>query len=259
MPLSPPKRQVSDTENKLRLLCCLNSLGAVTEVQLWPFVASLELMEYIPMQLLLHELLAGGDVEVGTLALHQQLFLTDQGKKTLHLFMGRVMPSDVERIAQAAPAYRAGLLQRSQVRAVYEQAQPGDYRVLLSLRDGDVPTFSLHLQTPSRDFAAQAIHAFETQAASILQYLYNLDTASFATGIKAVDATENSPTVTQHSAHEYTLTVPFSFAEGAITLALLLPSHQQADAYRQAFLHAEFAAACTQTIVQLLHTNKQEP
>ena len=48
MPLSSPKRKVSDAENKLRVLCCLDALGMATQEQLWPFVAQLELMEYIP-------------------------------------------------------------------------------------------------------------------------------------------------------------------------------------------------------------------
>ena len=48
MPFLSPKRKISDTENKLRVLCCLDALGMATQDQLWPFVAQLELMEYLP-------------------------------------------------------------------------------------------------------------------------------------------------------------------------------------------------------------------
>ncbi len=47
MPFLSPKRRVSDAENKLRLLLCLRALGMATSDQLWPFVAGLELMEYL--------------------------------------------------------------------------------------------------------------------------------------------------------------------------------------------------------------------
>ena len=56
MPFLSPKRRVSDAENKLRLLLCLRALGMATSDQLWPFVAELELMEYLPYCLLLDEL-----------------------------------------------------------------------------------------------------------------------------------------------------------------------------------------------------------
>ena len=55
MPLLSPKRRVSDVENKLRVLFCLKALGLVTQEQLWPIVARMELMDYLPFCLLLDE------------------------------------------------------------------------------------------------------------------------------------------------------------------------------------------------------------
>ena len=65
MPFLSPKRRVSDAENKLRLLLCLRALGMATSDQLWPFVAELELMEYLPYCLLLDELNRSGRLRPG--------------------------------------------------------------------------------------------------------------------------------------------------------------------------------------------------
>lgn len=81
MPFLSPKRRVSDAENKLRLLLCLRALGMATSDQLWPFVAELELMEYLPYCLLLDELKKDGEVAQGRCALEGVLYLTPKGRK----------------------------------------------------------------------------------------------------------------------------------------------------------------------------------
>lgn len=250
MPLKPPGRRVSDAENKLRLLCCVEALGTVTETQLWPFVAALALMDYMPMQLYLHELLSGGDLETGAHALKEQLFVSAQGRDTLRLFRHRVLPSDQEQIAGAAPAYRAKLLERSQVKAVYEMASPGDYRALLELRDGELPTLTIRIATQSRDLASRAIHAFPTKAAQLLTYLYGL--------IPSADASipggllERKPSLTFHSAHEYTVTAVLSHPRADITLGLLLPDEQSALAYQTALSSPSVMETAAQWVLEML-------
>ena len=56
MPLFSTRRKISDTENKLRLLYCLNALGMATQEELWPFAAQLDLMDYVPLCVYLDEL-----------------------------------------------------------------------------------------------------------------------------------------------------------------------------------------------------------
>ena len=109
MPFRSPKRRVSDAENKLRLLLCLRALGMATSDQLWPFVAGLELMEYLPYCLLLDELKKDGEVAQGRFALEGVLYLTPRGEKTLSLLRDKLTHTDCERIRAAAPAYAAGL------------------------------------------------------------------------------------------------------------------------------------------------------
>ena len=78
MPLLSPKRRVSDVENKLRVLFCLKTLGLVTQEQLWPFVARMELMDYLPFCLLLDELKSDGAVAEGNGAMAGTLYLTPE-------------------------------------------------------------------------------------------------------------------------------------------------------------------------------------
>jgi hypothetical protein len=223
MPFTSPKRIISDAENKLRLLDCVRALEQVTETQLWPFVASLQLMEYIPMQLFLHELLLSGDLDTGVEALSGLISLSPQGQETLRLFAHRVMPSDRERIDRAAPAYRSQMQKRRQIRAIYESAREGDYHMLFSISDGEVPTLSIRMQTVSRELATQSLHAFEMRAASILAYLYSLDMSVVSEEESANHADVSRPVLTTHSPREHTVTAMLS-AEGVrFELALLLP------------------------------------
>ncbi len=249
MPLTLPRRKVSDAENKLRLLCCVDALGAVTPAQLWPFVASLDMMEYVTMQLLLHQLMEEGDLEEGTLALAQQLFLTEKGRRALGLFGGRVMDSDRRRIRAAAALYRARLRHRAQVQAVYESAQAGEYRVLLSLREGELPLFSLRLATPHRDVAVGALARFEAQAAPLLAYVYGL-----GEGEPPPAPPEGAPLpgIESHSRHEHTVTAVLPHPRGSLTLSLLLPDLFAAQAYRRMLASSRLAREAAERIMALL-------
>ena len=100
MPFLSPKRRVSDAENKLRLLLCLRALGMATSDQLWPFVAELELMEYLPYCLLLDELKKDGEVAQGRCALEGVLYLTPKGEKTLSLLRDKLTHTDCRRIRE---------------------------------------------------------------------------------------------------------------------------------------------------------------
>lgn len=65
MPLTSPKRRISDAEYRLRVLCCVNALGMATLDQLWPFVAQLELMDYMPLCVFVDELKKDGALDSG--------------------------------------------------------------------------------------------------------------------------------------------------------------------------------------------------
>ena len=174
MPLFSPKRKISDTENKLRVLCCLDALGMATQDQLWPFVAQLELMEYIPFCMFLDELKTGGAIAEGSHALEGRLYVTPEGKEQLRLFSSRVVHTDQERIRRAAPAYAAKLDARRLSRAVYERAPEGEYQAACSLHDGEVPTLFLRVNSGDHELVNRMVKGFARYVPQVFSQLYTL-------------------------------------------------------------------------------------
>ena len=150
MPEGFAKRHISDAENRLRLLLCIDALGLCTREELWPFVAKLELMEYMPMCLYLDELLRDGSLMEGQHAVQGVLFLTGGGREALELFERRMPRSDRDRILLAAPRYAAQLSEKRQIRTAYELADKGRYRLSCSVTEGEQPTLFLRLDTDSK-------------------------------------------------------------------------------------------------------------
>ena len=249
-----PKRRVSDVENKLRLLYCVQALHQVTDTQLWPFVASLDLMEYMPMQLLLHELLAGGDLIMGAEALSGLISLSQKGQETLRLFAHRIMLSDRELIDAAAPTYRAQLKKRREIKAVYETAREGDYHVLLSLAETELPLLTIRVGTASREYAAQSLRAFEKKASELLAYFYTL--ASLNQPAKALPDGAAQPIIVTHSPREHSVTATLDANVAAFEITLLFPDQSSAAAFQVALSLPELQK---QAMEMLLASLCQEP
>jgi len=224
MPASPPTRSVPDVENKLRLLYCVAALEQVSEEQLWPFIASLDLMDYLSMQLLLHDLIDSGVMTIGQQAFEGMLTLSPQGKEVLDMFSNRIMFSDKQRITKAAIGYRSELKGHKQVQAVYEAALEGQYRVLLSLQDGEIPTLTIRLTTAVREYAAYSLHAFEKSVSTILLTLYNLAMEPE----NDMEPSTSPPALTTHSPHEHTLLALLATEDVAFEVTLLLPDVESA-------------------------------
>ncbi len=229
MPITPPPRKVSETENMLRLLFSVEALGSLTPAQLWSFAAEQELMDYVAMRLCLHKLLGAGELETGEGALSDQLLLTDRGRQAIQLF-GQRLPAAVRtRILQAAPEYRQRVQRNRQVQAVYEMARPGDYRLSLSVREGDLPTMRLRVQTKSRALAGKAIHHFALHAAEATTYLYTLAEQVLRGDASSAACAVPEGSVTEHSATEYTATVTLKGKKASFDVALLLPTRKAAE------------------------------
>lgn len=251
MALQSPPRKVSETENMLRLLWCVDALESVTSTQLWTFAAEQELMDYVSMRLCLHKLLAAGELETGEGALKEQLFLTDRGREALSLF-GERLPADVrESICKAAPAFRDRISLNRQVRAVYEIARPNDYRLNLSVCEGDLPTIFLRMVTINRTLASKALHRFEAHAAEVTTYLYTL-------AEQAMQADASAPTlpppdaIREHSVTEVTARVILVGKKARFSAELLLPSRKAAERFIHALTPPEDATAVANRLVDML-------
>ena len=251
MPLQLPSRNVSDTENMLALLLCVDALDSVTAAQLWTFAAEQELMDYVTMRLCLHQLLAAGELETGEGALREQLLLTDRGREALALF-GQRLPNAVrERVCKAAPAFRERVTRTRQVRAAYDMARRNEYRLTLTVTEGDLPTLCLRVQTKSRSLAGKMIHRFETNAAQTLTHLYAL--AESATREAQEQATPlPADAVTEHSATEFTARIVLTPPKVRLDVALLLPTRAAGEAFVRALSQPKAADEAAQRLLALL-------
>lgn len=253
MPLQSPPRKVSETENMLRLLLCVDRLESVTPVQLWTFAAELELMDYVSMRLCLHKLLAAGELETGEGTLTDQLLLTDRGREALALF-GERLPGDVrERVRVAAPAFRGRMASRRQVRAAYEIARPEDYRLNLTVEEGDLPTLRLRMATSNRTLASKALKRFSTHAAEATTYLYGLaEQANRRMETEPFGTAAPPDAVTEQSVTEYTARVLVTGKKAGFGIELLLPSRNAATAFVCALGSADEAAAVANRLAEML-------
>lgn len=118
------KRIVSESEYRLRLLFSLNQLGMCRQDELWPFLAELELMEYMPFCEYLSELVDSG--EISSLPFGN-LFVTKKGQESIALFASRIPSSLRSAIIKKAPGYTKALADHKQVKAGYEPSVLSDH------------------------------------------------------------------------------------------------------------------------------------
>lgn len=251
MPFTSPKRKISDTENKLRILLCLDRLGLVTQEQLWPFVARLELMEYVPFCMFVDELLMDGAIAAGSHALSGMLYLTAAGRQQLELFSSKVVHADQQRIVSAAPKYARQLSERRQVRAVYERSEGKRFRASGTVRESDVPTLIVRMSSADQALVEHAVNNFESVVSQLLTRLYTLPLVQPETAApEAVsqeeamaDAAADQARLCAFGGPERAAVVKLSHSEAAYTLLLLLPSEDMAWAWAHAAMNTGEALA----------------
>lgn len=239
-----PKRKISDTENKLRVLLCISALGMATADQLWPFVAGLELMEYLPFCVFVDELKKDGSIAVGSHALEGMLYLTEAGARALSLFSGKVPHADRERILRAATGYAARLSERRKARAAYELAEEGAFCVSCTMREGDVPTLLLKMHTRDRTLAENAVKGFRACAPHLLMLMYTLPFAPdpeplpvMQTQQEAISrAQSGQAALSSYGGHEHAAAVRLTDAAAQYDVLLLLPDREAAQGWARAAL-----------------------
>lgn len=240
MPLLSPKRKISDAENKLRVLLCLDRLGMATQEQLWPFIARLELMEYIPFCMFVDELMSNGAITRGENALDGCLYLTAEGRQQLALFSDKMVHADKERILAEAPEYARSLSESRQVRAAYELAQDGEYRASATVCEGDVPTMLMQVRSRSGELTERFVSRFSTLAAQMLAQFYLLPLGS-EQPMPAVHTQEDAllaaapaaPALCAYGGREHAAVVRFGNDRMHFTVLLLLPSAEMAWGWAQ--------------------------
>ncbi len=172
MPDPFTRKRVSDMELRLRLLLCIQQMEPIGPDQLWPFVAQLELMDYVSMCLYLDELCQSGALTKGEHALEGQLYLTEDGHNQLQLFLSRMPQSERERIRQDAPAYAQALKERQYLRVMWEPVGEGRHGLFCTVQENETPTLLLRLNTSDRALADKIACNFRQRASRLLLMLY---------------------------------------------------------------------------------------
>lgn len=241
MPLFSTRRKISDTENKLRLLYCLNALGMATQEELWPFAAQLDLMDYVPLCVYLDELRSDGAVTSGSHALEGVLYLSTAGEQQLSLFLSKLPPADRERIDAAAGPYREKLSTRKQVRAAYAPPPEGGFGAALTMREGDVPTLFVRLSTQDERLAEKAVRGFAACAPLVLNLLYTVDLkpgekpvpAALSQDEAIAQAAPGHPALCAFGGREHAAVVQLEDELSCYTVLLLLPTAELAWEWAQ--------------------------
>ena len=249
MPIKPAPRNISETEYMLRLLRCVDALDCVTELSLWTFAAELELMDYVTMRLILHKLLSAGEVQYGAGALKNHIYLTEKGRQALELFGERLPSVITEKIAGAAGAFRERIASSQRVRAAYEIARHNEYRLILSVTEGDLTILSIRMHVESRRLAGRAIRQFEAQAPKVLLYLFQLAQSAQTMDAKA-EAGQGE--IVRHSATEFEARHSLDGKRARFDVALALPAEEAAAAYLALFSDPAVAGETADKLCKLI-------
>ena len=247
--IKPAPRNISETEHMLRLLRCVDVLDCVTDLSLWTFVAELELMDYVTMRLCLHKLLAAEQVQYGAGALKNHLYLTDKGRQALELFGERLPMEIMETMDAAAPAFRERITAAQQVRAAYESASRNEYKLKLSVTEGDLTMMRIRMQTKSRRLAGRALKQFEAQAPQVMLYLFTLAQSAQSAEPKTKDITGE---IIRHSASEFEARHTLDGKRVQFDIALALPSEEAARAYLSLYSDIATAAEVSDKLCKML-------
>ena len=249
MPMKPAPRNISETEYMLRLLRCVDVLDCVTDSLLWAFTAELELMDYVTMRLCLHKLLQADQVQYGAGSMKAYLYLTQRGRQALQLFGDRLPAEISDKITGAASAFRERVSSSQQVRAAYESASRNDYRLSLSVSEGDLRMLEIRMYTKSRRLAGRAIRQFEAQAPKVLMFLFQL--AQTAQGAEHIVKPAQGEIV-RHSASEFEARHTLKGKRATLELTLSLPGEDAAAAYLALFNDGEYAADIAEKLLKLV-------
>jgi hypothetical protein len=167
------KRNRSDLEYRLVILCCLKELGIVTMEQLWPFIARLNLMEYMQMCVFLRQLQQDGYAAEGAGSIQGALYITDTGINLLQVLGDKIPHSDRTKIQSEAPAYLGLLREALTARAVYHTGPDNAYTAKCAITDGDLPAFWADAQKAKDLLGWEAKHTVEDMCRSAWLFAKN--------------------------------------------------------------------------------------
>jgi DNA-binding PadR family transcriptional regulator len=143
------KAHLPITESKLLLLYILESVGTLSNIELQRFCAQSAPIDYMELQLLLHELVQASLIDILP-ALGTSYQLTAKGAEALCLFKERIAYSRRERVDQASAQWKETIEIERQSEAHITAAPDGNFYVHMHLKSEELPYCDITVCVPSR-------------------------------------------------------------------------------------------------------------
>ena len=173
MRLEPPRR-APDNEQKLIVLCCLNSLGPCTELQLLQFLFEYELMNYFEMMFALNDLCDRGQAARTKKGAGYSYTVTAAGVEALALFGNRVPPSVYALLERTGMEWRQRFRREAQNLSEIKQTDRGEYELKLRVVEQDMDMMTLTIPLPSREMAQQLSDRWPGKASAIYAEIFRM-------------------------------------------------------------------------------------
>ncbi len=166
------QRKVSTLEHRLTVLYALEALGNVSNVQLLTFMVELDLMNYIDLELALHDLKQAGYIE-GTVHPIGLLYeATSAGREALQMFLKRLPISKQAAMEMNRKAYRSRFLKEKTIIGDYRGLENGKCQLELKIGQGNDWLMILLLILPQGKQAHTLIQAFNQKAEDVYAWLF---------------------------------------------------------------------------------------
>ncbi len=173
MRLEPPRR-APDNEQKLIVLCCLNSLGPCTELQLLQFLFEYDLMNYFEMMFALNDLCDRGQAARMRKGAGYSYTITAAGAEALELFGSRVPPSVYALLDENAQSWRQRFRREAQNLSEITQTDRGEYELKLRVVEQDMDMMTLTVSLPTREMAQQLSDQWPRKAAQVYAEVFRI-------------------------------------------------------------------------------------
>ena len=173
MRLEPPRR-APDDEQKLIVLCCLDSLGPCTELQLLQFLFEYDLMNYFEMMFALNDLCDRGQAARTKKGAGYSYAVTAAGAEALTLFGGRVPPSVCALLKKNGGEWRQRFRREAQNLSEITQTDRGEYELTMRVIEQDMDMMTLTVSLPSQQMARELADRWPRKAAKIYAEVFRM-------------------------------------------------------------------------------------
>ncbi len=164
--------QDSLTINKLIVLYMLNRVNfAMTAAQVSDFILEKDYMNFLTFQQVISELTEAKMLSPKTIRNRTQLFITEEGRRTLGFFENRVSEAIKEDINSYFQEKEYALRDELSVVGDYYKSTSGEYEAHLVAKDRDIRLVDITLSVPTEEIASDICDNWQKKNQEIYQFL----------------------------------------------------------------------------------------